>query len=92
LSPLVKESVASVVRGGLEARGMPKYSELSDRELEALRHYIRARARRVTRPDGLAPPVPEAPAPVAPEAAVEQASESPRPPGSLEAEPPPPNP
>jgi quinohemoprotein ethanol dehydrogenase len=92
LSPLVKESFASVVRGGLEARGMPKYSELSDRELEALRHYIRARARRVTRPDGLAPPVPEAPAPVAPEAAVEQASEPPRPPGSLEAEPPPPNP
>ena len=42
---------------------MPKFDELSDRELEALRQYIRARARKVTRPDGVAPPAPEAPAP-----------------------------
>ena len=55
-------SFASVVRGGNEIRGMPKFEELSDRELEALRHYIRARARKVTRPDGVAPPEPEAPA------------------------------
>jgi quinohemoprotein ethanol dehydrogenase len=55
LSPLVAQSFASVVRGGNEVRGMPKFDELTDRELEALRQYIRARARRVTRPDG-APP------------------------------------
>ncbi len=40
---------------------MPKFEELTDRELDALRHYIRARARVVTRPDGVAPPEPEAP-------------------------------
>ena len=57
-------SFAGVVRGGNEARGMPKFEELSDRELDALRHYIRARARSVTRPDGVAPPAPEAPAPL----------------------------
>ena len=32
---------------------MPKFEELTDRELEALRQYIRARARQVTRPDGV---------------------------------------
>ncbi len=92
LSPLVKESFAGVVRGGLEVRGMPKFEELSDRELEALRHYIRARARRVTRPDGMAPPMPDAPATVAPERPVEQPDEPRKPPGSLEAGPPPPQP
>jgi quinohemoprotein ethanol dehydrogenase len=55
LSPLVAASFASVVRTGNEVRGMPRFEELTDRELEALRQYIRARARRVTRPDG-APP------------------------------------
>ena len=54
--PLNAASFATMVRGGLETRGMPKYEELSDRELEALRHYVRARARKVTRPDGVAPP------------------------------------
>ena len=55
LSPLVAASFASVVRTGNEVRGMPRFEELTDRELESLRQYIRARARRVTRPDG-APP------------------------------------
>ena len=91
LSPLVAASFASVVRGGIEARGMPKFEELSDRELDALRHYIRARARRVTRPDGVAPPAPEAPAPTT-EAQPEQESAPKPPPGSLESTgaPPPP--
>jgi quinohemoprotein ethanol dehydrogenase len=58
LSPLVAASFASVVRGGNEVRGMPRFEEFTDRELDALRQYIRARARRVTRPDGVAPPTP----------------------------------
>ena len=45
LSPLVPASFAAVVRGGQETRGMPKFDELTDRELDALRNYIRARAR-----------------------------------------------
>ena len=61
-APLGEASFATVVRGGVENRGMPKFDELTDRELEALRHYIRARARRVTRPNGVAP----APVTVAP--------------------------
>jgi len=37
---------AQVVKGGiLEARGMPRYAELSDADLESLIHYLRARAR-----------------------------------------------
>jgi hypothetical protein len=37
---------AQVVKGGvLEARGMPRYAELSDSDLESLIHYLRARAR-----------------------------------------------
>jgi quinohemoprotein ethanol dehydrogenase len=51
LSPLVAASFASIVRSGNEVRGMPKFEELTDRELEALRQYIRARARKVTRPE-----------------------------------------
>ena len=42
---------------------MPKFDELTDRELEALRHYIRARATTRHAPDGVAPPEPEAPPP-----------------------------
>ncbi len=34
-----------VQRGSLELRGMPRYDELTDAELETLRHYLRARAR-----------------------------------------------
>lgn len=87
--PLGVSSFATIVRGGVEAKGMPKFDELSDRELEALRQYIRARARRVTRPDGVAPPVPEVPAPT-PETKGEEPSEPPPPPGSLESTAPPP--
>jgi quinohemoprotein ethanol dehydrogenase len=47
--PLSKADFAAVVRdGSLEARGMPKFPELTDRELEALRHYIRHHARNST--------------------------------------------
>jgi len=89
LSPLVPESFAALVRGGQETRGMPKFDELTDRELEALRHYIRARARLVTRPNGVAPPEPAAPPPVeAPPP--EEPKEPPPVPGSLEPAPPPP--
>jgi quinohemoprotein ethanol dehydrogenase len=83
--PLASASFTSVVRGGLESRGMPKYDELSDRELEALRHYIRARAQKVTRPDGVAPPAPLTPAP-APEAPAEEPGEPVPPAGSLESQ------
>jgi quinohemoprotein ethanol dehydrogenase len=79
--PLNAASFASNVRTGNEARGMPKFDELTDRELEALRHYIRYRARLVTRPNGAAPP-PPAPPPKAEEQKPEQ--EPRRPPGSLE--------
>ena len=91
LSPLVAPSFASVVRGGVEIKGMPKFEELTDRELEALRHYIRARARKVTRPDGVAPPAPEVPAFVPAEQPEEESAPKP-PPGSLESTSPPPPP
>jgi quinohemoprotein ethanol dehydrogenase len=72
---------AGAVRNGVEARGMPKFDELTDRELEALRHYIRQRARQVTRPNGVAPP--PAATPAKPEEK-KQEDEASRPPGSLE--------
>jgi quinohemoprotein ethanol dehydrogenase len=89
-SPVVLNAIpfATLVRGGLETRGMPKFDELSDHELEALRNYIRVRARLVTRPDGVAPVAPV----VAPEPAptpAEEPSNPSKPPGSLESEPPP---
>jgi quinohemoprotein ethanol dehydrogenase len=84
--PLNVASFASTVRGGVEAAGMPKFDELSDHDLEALRQYVRARARKVTRPDGVAPVAPVAPPPApAAEPSVPQ-----KVPGSLEPEPPPP--
>ncbi len=43
--PMNPASFAALVRGGVEARGMPKYPEISDRDLDALRHFLRARAR-----------------------------------------------
>jgi quinohemoprotein ethanol dehydrogenase len=44
--PLNARTFADVVRDGLlEVRGMPRYPELSDAELDSLRHYLRARAR-----------------------------------------------
>jgi quinohemoprotein ethanol dehydrogenase len=82
-SPVVldPESFATVVKGGLEPRGMPKFAELSDHELDALRNYIRYRARLATRPNGVAPV--EAPKPADPTKPAEPA-EPPKPPGSLE--------
>ena len=45
--PLTADAFAAVVKnGGLVARGMPQFGEFSDTELEALRHYLRARARK----------------------------------------------
>jgi quinohemoprotein ethanol dehydrogenase len=43
--PMNPAAFAASVRAGNEARGMPKFGELSDRELDSLRHYLRARAR-----------------------------------------------
>ena len=82
--PLDPPAFATLVKGGLEARGMPKFAELSDRDLEALRHFIRMNARLATRPDGVAPPPPEAPPPP-PTPEPEQVEEK-KPPGSLESE------
>jgi len=59
---------------------MPKFAELTDHELDALRNYIRYRARLATRPNGVAPPPPEAPPP---EVKKEEAPPE-KPPGSLE--------
>lgn len=39
-------ALATVVRdGALQARGMPQFPELSDADLESIRHYLRSRAR-----------------------------------------------
>jgi len=78
--PLNAALFSLTVRTGIEARGMPKFLELSDRELDALRHYIRYRARLVTRPDGAAPPPPPAPVTEKPE----EPPTRDKPPGSLE--------
>ena len=80
-TPLDAASFATIVRGGLETRAMPKFDELTDLALEGLRHYIRSRARLATRPNGVAPP-PEVPKPAE---AVKPAEREPdKPPGSLE--------
>jgi quinohemoprotein ethanol dehydrogenase len=85
--PLTAAGFASTGRTGIEARGMPRFAELTDHELEALRHYIRYRARLVTRPNGAPPPAaPAAPPPQKEEQPEEEPS---RPPGSLESVPPP---
>src|SRR5262245_9208398 len=48
--PLNAEAFKAIVHGGsLELKGMPKFAELTDQELESLRHYIRYRARLTTR-------------------------------------------
>ncbi|HEU5136179.1 MAG TPA: PQQ-binding-like beta-propeller repeat protein [Steroidobacteraceae bacterium] len=83
LSPLVSASFAALVRTGVEPRGMPKFEELTDRELEALRHYLRAEARKAAPPE-VAPPEPETPAP---SPAPEQTEEPDKPPGSLQPSP-----
>lgn len=44
--PLDSEAFNQIVRdGALASMGMPKFSELTDEELESIRHYIRMRAR-----------------------------------------------
>jgi len=43
---LSAEGFAAIVRDGtLLSRGMPRFAELSDSQLDALRHYVRAKAR-----------------------------------------------
>jgi quinohemoprotein ethanol dehydrogenase len=80
---------SALVKGGAEAKGMPRFPELGERDLEAMRHFIRASARLVTRPDGVAPPPPEAP-PVQPALQnTEEPAQQNKPPGSLESSPPP---
>jgi quinohemoprotein ethanol dehydrogenase len=86
--PLDPAAFATVVKGGLEARGMPKFPEATDRDLESLRHYLRMQARLETRPDGVAPPPPEPPAPATEESGEEETER--KPPGSLQSEPVPP--
>jgi quinohemoprotein ethanol dehydrogenase len=82
---LTAQSFAAVVRGGLDTRGMPSFAEFSDHDLDVLRHFIRQRARLATRPDGVAPPVPEAPPPAAPEAPPAPEPDK-LPPGSLQSD------
>ena len=48
--PLNPAAFAAAVRNGNEPRGMPKFEELKDSELDALRHYLRARARTAVHP------------------------------------------
>jgi quinohemoprotein ethanol dehydrogenase len=44
--PLNADAFKAIVQGGaLEPRGMPKFDDLSDQDLAALRQYIRERAR-----------------------------------------------
>jgi len=44
--PLSAPGFAAIVRGGsLVSRGMPQFAELSDAQLDSLRHYLRAKAR-----------------------------------------------
>lgn len=43
--PMNPAAFAAAVREGNEARGMPKFAELTDRDLDGLRHYLRSRAR-----------------------------------------------
>lgn len=43
--PMNPAAFAAAVKNGVEARGMPKFGELTTEELDALRHYLRSRAR-----------------------------------------------
>jgi quinohemoprotein ethanol dehydrogenase len=43
---LSAESFAAIVRdGALVSRGMPRFAELSNSQLDSLRHFVRAKAR-----------------------------------------------
>jgi quinohemoprotein ethanol dehydrogenase len=48
--PMNPAAFAAVVKNGVEARGMPRFPELTNEELDALRHYLRARARAAVNP------------------------------------------
>jgi quinohemoprotein ethanol dehydrogenase len=49
--PLSAQAFEQVVRqGSLQARGMPGMGEIGDEELDALRHYLRQRARETRKP------------------------------------------
>ena len=44
--PLSAEAFTHIVRdGSLLARGMPKFAELSDAQLDGMRHFLRQKAR-----------------------------------------------
>ena len=43
--PLNPQAFAAAMQGGLQSRGMPPFPELTPEDLNALRHYIRQRAR-----------------------------------------------
>jgi quinohemoprotein ethanol dehydrogenase len=44
--PLSPEAFTHIVRdGSLAARGMPRFAELSDEQLDSLRHFLRQKAR-----------------------------------------------
>lgn len=44
--PLSREAFAHVVRdGALRERGMPAFQELTDEQLDSLRHFVRQKAR-----------------------------------------------
>ncbi len=80
--PLDAAKFTTIVKGGVELRGMPKFEELSAGDLESLRHFIRARARVDSRPNGVAPPPPAPPE----QKPVEKPEEPKPPPGSLQSE------
>jgi quinohemoprotein ethanol dehydrogenase len=84
--PLDAAKFATIVKGGVEPRGMPKFDELSERDLEGLRHFIRARARVATRPQGVAPAPAPAPAQKPTPDTATPTEEERKPPGSLESE------
>jgi quinohemoprotein ethanol dehydrogenase len=48
--PMNPAAFAAAVKNGMEARGMPKFPELTNEELDALRHYLRSRARAAVQP------------------------------------------
>jgi len=83
--------VARAYKKVVEQKGaLLRSGRATDRELDALRNYIRSRARLVTRPNGVAPPEPEAPPPPVETATPEEPKEQPPAPGSLEPAAPPP--
>ena len=55
--PLAPDAFSAIVRGGaLVSRGMPQFAELTDEELDSIRHYLRSKAREAV-PSTLPPPV-----------------------------------